>query len=144
MRWCPNELALCLAVLSQSCGGSAPAGEGDETFPDAPYAEVASEQHRLLIEVRTSPEQPPRRGYMSVQLLVRDEKRVPVEGLTISATPWMPAMGHGASVEPTVSPEGAGKYVIKNVTMFMPGRWELHTVFTGPVMDSAVPVFDVP
>jgi hypothetical protein len=144
MRWCPNELGFCVALLGAGCGGATPDGEVEGFFPEAPYAEVVSDQHRLVIEVRTSPGQPPRRGYAAIQFLVRDEQRTPVDGLAIHATPWMPAMGHGAPVDPTVSVEGDGKYVIKNVSMFMPGRWELHTTFAGPVMDSAIPVFDVP
>jgi hypothetical protein len=97
----------------------------------------------MTIEVRTGPVQPPARGQANVQLLVRDESGVPLDGLVVEATPWMPAMGHGSSVRPSVISNGDGEYVLENVSMYMPGRWELRTIFSGVVMDSATPVFDV-
>jgi hypothetical protein len=67
-----------------------------------------------------------------------------VDGLDIAATPWMPVMGHGAPVMPVASADGEGKYALRNVSMYMPGLWELRTTFSGIVMDTATPVFDVP
>jgi len=144
MRWRSNELAFCVVLLCAGCGGAPPDAVLDGSFPEAPYAVVFSDEKRLFIEVRTSPGQPPRRGHAAVQLAVKDEQNAPVDGLTVQATPWMPAMGHGAPVDPMVSAIGEGKYVVQNVSMFMPGRWELHTTFSGPVADTAMPVFDVP
>lgn len=67
-----------------------------------------------------------------------------VDGLRPTVVPWMPAMGHGTSVAPTVTEKGAGRYLVTGVSFFMPGRWELRTTFPGKANDSAVPVFDVP
>jgi hypothetical protein len=69
---------------------------------------------------------------------------VPVDELGIVSTLWMPAMGHGSSVEPVVSPKGKGTYVLDNVYLYMPGHWELRTSFSGTVTDRATPTFDVP
>jgi hypothetical protein len=56
----------------------------------------------------------------------------------------MDAMGHGASVKTAVTPKGGGRYLVANVSMFMPGTWTLRTTFTGPVDDHAAPLVDVP
>jgi hypothetical protein len=68
----------------------------------------------------------------------------PVDGLRVDVVPWMPVMGHGTSVIPTVTPSGRGIYVITNVYLYMPGRWELRSKFSDGVQDSAAPTFDVP
>jgi hypothetical protein len=52
-------------------------------------------------------------------------------------------MGHGTPVMPTASSEGSGTYALRNVSMYMAGLWELRTTFSGVVMDTATPVFDV-
>ena len=66
-----------------------------------------------------------------------------VDGLQIAATPWMPSMGHGASVVPTVTPRGAGVYDLADVDFFMPGSWELRLTLHGTLDDTATITFDV-
>ena len=105
------------------------------SFPADPYAVLTSEAGKLTIEVRTGPSQPPGRGNTDVQFVVRDSQGALVEGLAIEATPWMPAMGHGTSVMPDAKHEGDGTYTLRNVSMYMPGLWELRTKFSGVVMD---------
>jgi hypothetical protein len=136
--------AICgAAFVVSACGGSAPAVSSG-TFPDAPLVTLASEQSQLQIEVRTSPSQPPERGVSSVELVVKNEAGALQEGLDVDMQPWMPAMGHGAAVKPTVTVRGPGTYVLDDVQLFMAGRWELRTSFSGSVTDSATPAFDVP
>lgn len=134
---------VALAALAVGCGASsAPPSSG--TFPDAPLLTLAGDEDKLVIEVRTAPEQPPDRGVAAVELLVKNRDGAPQDGLDVAMTPWMPSMGHGASVLPTVSTRGPGTYVLDNVQLFMPGRWELRTAFSGSVTDRATPAFDVP
>jgi hypothetical protein len=148
MRWCVNELCFIacawVSMVGLGCGGvdgeSGPTGP----FPVDPYAVLTSQAGRLTIEVRTGPSQPPGRGNTDVQFVVRDHEGALVDGLAVQATPWMPAMGHGTSVMPDAKSEGAGTYALRNVSMYMPGVWELRTTFSGAVMDAATPVFDVP
>jgi hypothetical protein len=130
------------AVLLAGCGSTPEAGS--HSFPDAPFATLSSANDQLVIEVRTAPQQPPDRGIDSVELVVRDRSGVLQDSLEVVATPWMPAMGHGASVVPTVSSPDKGRYVLDNVYLYMAGRWELRTSFSGHVMDSATPAFDIP
>jgi hypothetical protein len=148
MRWRLNELAFIAtawsAVLVVGCGGVDGASPPTTTFPTDPYAILTSEEGRLTVEVRTGPAQPPARGKTDVQLVVRDAAGALVEGLDLEATPWMPIMGHGAPVMPVASNEGNGRYALRNVSMYMAGVWELRTTFSGVVMDTATPVFEVP
>ena len=47
-------------------------------------------------------------------------------------------MGHGASVRPSVTAQGGGRYVVANVDFSMPGQWQLRLTFSGPI-DLATP-----
>jgi hypothetical protein len=130
------------AAFVSACGsaGSTPNG----SFPSAPFLTLSSDESKLVIEVRTAPDQPPERGVASVQLVVKDQEGAAQDGLDVASTLWMPSMGHGPSVQPIVSVKGNGTYLLDNVYLFMPGHWELRTSFSGSVIDRATPSFDVP
>jgi hypothetical protein len=134
-------LVTLVTAASLGCG-SGDTSSPTTSFPADPYIVVMSDGGKLAIEVRTGPSQPPGRGQTDVQFVVRDAAGELVDGLNIEATPWMPAMGHGTSVIPMAS-GGAGTYFLRNVSMYMAGVWELRTKFSGTVMDSAPPVFEV-
>src|SRR5262249_435167 len=120
-------------------GGAAPAGE----FPEAPLATATSEGGGLKIEIRTAPSQPPPRGTCTVQLSLTGSAG-PTDGVDVSVVPWMDAMGHGTSIKPSVTSTGDGKYVISDVSLFMPGTWSLRFTFSGQVNDKATVTVDVP
>ena len=149
MRWRVNEVSFIaiawVSLLGLGCGGADAVSPPTTSFPaerDGPV--LTSEEGKLTVEVRTGPSQPPGRGKTDVQFIVRDSGGALVDGLDIEATPWMPVMGHGTPVMPVGSREGDGKYALRNVSMYMAGLWELRTTFSGIVMDTATPVFDVP
>ena len=105
---------------------------------------VDSASGLLHVTVRTSP-QPPVKGVNAVQYQITDAAGGPVDGLDVTAFPWMPAHGHGTSVQPTITAEGAGIYQIVNVYLYMSGRWELRSdLGQDGGQDSVIPVFDVP
>lgn len=133
---------LAIAVALAAIGCSSGSIDGDVGFPDEPYATIASAAGQLSIEVRTSPTQPPERGRASVEYVVRADGD-PVDGLDLDVLTWMPSMGHGASITPTVTPRGEGRYEITSVDLYMAGRWELRTTFSGPMTDEATVAFDV-
>lgn len=136
--------ALALALLAGACGASGNAGPPVSTeFPEAPYATLASEAGKLSIEVRTSPRQPLDRGPCAVLYTITGDANVPMDGLDIDVTPWMPAMAHGASLPPTMTAEGNGKYILTNLNLFMPGTWQLQTSISGAVDDRATPTLEV-
>ncbi|MFT3712399.1 MAG: hypothetical protein QM817_32530 [Archangium sp.] len=53
---------------------------------------------------------------------VRIERDEPPDSLEVVT--WMPAMGHGSSVEPVVERDGDG-FNVSQLVLTMPGTWEL-------------------
>ena len=131
-----------LVCFSIGCGGPH-LDASNATFPAASYVTLASDSGNLTIEVRTAPEQPFHVGGGAVQYRVTDAQGVPVDGLLFDVTPWMPAMGHGASVKPSAAPAGGGAYVVRDVSLYMAGQWELRTVVSGAAADSVTPSIEV-
>jgi len=138
-----NPRALVVLAIGMA-GCSSPSGDALPTFPSAPLMTTKGDEGVLAIEVRTSPEQPPSRGTDAIQLVVRDDQGRARDGLGIAATPWMPDMGHGASVVPDLHVEAGGVYVLTDVAMFMPGRWQLRTTFSGAASDHVTIEFQIP
>ena len=141
--------ASLLAMVSvASCGGSSSSSTSANSFSETPLMTITSDSGKLHVDVRTSPSQPPTRGQQSVQLVITDETGAPQTGLALDTTPWMPAMGHGASVTPSVSETTPGTYMIADVDMFMPGTWELRTTIaeadSGTSADHVAPSFQIP
>ncbi|HEY2409053.1 MAG TPA: FixH family protein [Polyangiaceae bacterium] len=133
--------ALCCPVLV-SCGDSGPVQAGSVDFPAQPAFTTTTSA--LRVEVRTAPDQPPVRGSSSVELrLFAIDSGEPVDALTLSVVPFMPAMGHGSPDTPSVSFAQDGRYVLDNVVLPMPGVWELRTSISGPTVDYVAPSFDV-
>ncbi len=133
-----------LAAFALGCsvdpGSSAPA-----TFPAEAFTTLTSDSGALSIEVRTAPEQPPTRGLSTVEYRITEASNPAhaAEGLDLTIVPWMPDMGHGASITPSVMAEGDGRYVISDVELYMPGKWELRTTIAGASNDSAMPTFEI-
>lgn len=131
--------ALVAVVACSSAGGSG----ADAGFPSAALTSQASDGAKYALELRTS-EQPPSHGVFSGEITVTDATtHAPSDGLDLAVLPWMPAMGHGSSVKPTVTAEGSGRYRVDDLALFMPGRWELRTTITGAAADTATLSFDV-
>ncbi len=146
---CPAVFFLPLAEASFGCSSPRAQAVPEPTFQAVSYLTVTTTTDSgapgtLAVEVRTSP-QPPQRGTIAVELTVTGVADAsPRDGLLIQVLPWMPQDNHGASIAPVVTSEGSGKYLVTGVDLFMPGRWELRTTFSGPVTDHAAPAFDVP
>jgi hypothetical protein len=87
--------------------------------------------------------QPPPRGSCKIELSLTNAAG-PVDGVAVAVVPWMDAMGHGTTLKPTVSATGGGKYVISNVSFYMPGTWSLRFTFAGNVDDRATVDVEVP
>jgi hypothetical protein len=116
----------------------------DVTFPSAALATMKSASAAFTVEVRTAPAQPPGRGQTAVEYIITDANGAPSDGLMLTIVPWMPLMGHGASVVPSVSAPGGGRYLISDVDLFMPGEWDLRTTIAAQTEDSVAPSFQIP
>jgi hypothetical protein len=91
-----------------------------------------------------SPE-PVQRGTDSAKVTITDVgDGGAVDGLTLAITPWMPAMDHGTSGVPVVTPLGGGVYQVTNLVLYMAGHWELQMTIGNNPVDHAAPAFDVP
>jgi YtkA-like len=148
MPFCTYLCSLIAALALVACGSAAPPDDNlaaaSLEFPADPYAVMSSVEGALQIEVRTVPEQPPARGEASAEYRIRDASGRAVDDLELAVVAWMPAMGHGTSVKARITPLGEGRYVVSNLNLFMPGKWELRSNFSGPVTDRAVPSFQIP
>ena len=136
-----NAIAFVALVCSAACSGST--SDVGDRFPDEAYEHVDSTSGAYSIDVRTSP-QPPRVGLGAVELRVRGRGGAPADGLAFQFSLVMPAHAHGASVKPTVEPKGEGVYVVRSVSTYMAGTWELRAVIQeGAASDQATITLDV-
>jgi hypothetical protein len=65
----------------------------------------------------------------------------PIDGATLTATPFMPSHQHGSPIRAQITPVPgqAGQYTISPVNMWMPGVWETTIKATsGDTTDTAV------
>jgi hypothetical protein len=68
----------------------------------------------------------------------------PMDGATLSATPFMPAHQHGSPITATVMPTGnPGEYTMGPINLWMPGVWETTIAVKSPTADRAVYSFCV-
>jgi hypothetical protein len=59
-----------------------------------------------------------------------DEQETPIEGCTLSVTPYMLEHMHGVPTPPVVSELGEGTYQVAQINLIMPGQWDLTFSFT--------------
>ena len=115
---------------------------------------MASASGNLRIGVWWSPLQPTV-GYDAAQLSISDATGAPVSGLALTVVPWMPAHGHGASVQPAVTETAPGVYAVTPLDFFMAGQWEVRTAIsngadgggagdTASIADTVDPTVNVP
>jgi hypothetical protein len=124
-----------LAACATSTGGGGTAGAGTGAATDSicasdpramaytvGLAQPSKDKTMDAVFVDASPA-PPSKGENSWTLKLTNAQGSPVDGATITATPFMPDHGHGSSVTPTVTPMGSGAYQVGNLDLFMPGIW---------------------
>jgi hypothetical protein len=127
-------------------GGCSSADTSSGSFPETPYSLATTATGKISIALSTAPSQPPNAGLDAVELILTDPTTgKPIDGETITLVPWMPLMGHGTDMIPYVQPMGNGRYVVRDVNLYMPGEWLLTFAFSGKVTESAWKItFDVP
>ncbi|MEB2312217.1 MAG: FixH family protein [Sorangiineae bacterium] len=131
-------LGFLLALGSTACGGSEHASEG----VDASDA-LKSQSGAYLVRYTPIPD-PPVTGKNQLTLELTRAKGGAVDDATLEVTPWMPAMGHGSPVQPTVQNLGSGRYSVDDLGYTMPGRWEVQVALTDArVVDQVVIELDV-
>lgn len=107
--------------------------------------EKASENGHFTVTLRTADPAPPAKGDNTWTIEIRDAGGTPVEGATLTVTPWMPDHGHGTSIDVQVAAgSDPGTYVLSSIDLRMPGLWEVTIeIDAGGVTDSVVFAFCV-
>ncbi len=141
MRRQTGVLSFAVAVFA-ACQTTAASDAG---FPAVALTTATTDDGLLQVALRTSPTQPPPRANAKLDVLVTDAQSKPVDGLTVTVLPWMPAMNHGSDVAPTVTPQGDGHYLAQPLELFMAGTWQLRISLQKGAQESHVqPTVDVP
>ena len=105
-----RAIVLCLAtalLTSAACGTDPIQSTEPPSFAADPDQVLASDSGSLTIAVRFAPA-PPTVGTDAVQLSFVDPSGAVASGLGLAVVPWMPAHGHGTSVNPTVTETAPG------------------------------------
>ncbi|MDB5213897.1 MAG: hypothetical protein JWO86_1824 [Myxococcaceae bacterium] len=128
------------AALGCSSGGDGGGGSGTADAGTTTGAACAADNRKdiyaagmakqtgtgaLSIKLMDAMPAPPQKQSNTMVLQVLDSAGAPVDGATVSVTPFMPDHGHGSSVKPTVTAKGGGLYDVANVYLPMPGLWRL-------------------
>jgi hypothetical protein len=137
--------ALTVVFMAAGCGGAGPSFEDADapSFTGPALESVASRSGALHVALRSSPKTPAI-GADAFELSVTDDLGQPAAGFVAEVVPWMPAHGHGTSVQPVVRAQGQGVFVATPVYLYMPGRWELRIALAGAIEDAATATFDIP
>ena len=116
----PRALGITLFVALGACGTTS---SNDDSGPLVQVAEVSSQSGTYEVAMLAhSPS--PARGSHTLELVVTSmQDSTPVDGLALTLVPWMPAMGHGTSIVPSVTPLGDGTYELDDVDLYMAGLW---------------------
>jgi hypothetical protein len=139
---------LLLAPLAAGLAGCGSGGAASDDGFGPVFQQVTSDGAKLSVTARAAPTATPSRGVNTVRLTVADAAGAPAAGLAIGAVPFMPDMGHGASVKPTVVALGDGVYDVESLALPMAGHWTLRLTLNGPQTgahdDAAQLSFQVP
>jgi hypothetical protein len=122
---CGTQGGVCSAcAAAQSCQVGVCTSTASNT-PDAgtDAGTNAAPTMPLTFTVTITPD-PPILGSNSLKVILTGANGVPVTGATLSATTFMPAMGHG-SPTPTCAEVGAGEYKVTGVKFTMYGDWQV-------------------
>ena len=140
IRFC-SVIGALVAITLAACGGGG-SGSTDngtsgaaqstdtsacamDTRKDTYSAGLAKQAGALSIKLMEATPAPPQKQSNAMTLQVVDGAGKPVDGATLSVTPFMPDHGHGSSVKPTVKAMGGGLYDVTNVYLPMPGLWRI-------------------
>ncbi len=150
-----NAFALLCATALCACaapdeGAAAPARIGEPpAHPAAATARwsepegtrsILSNGGAWRVTYRTEPRSPERGAPFSVEAWVRDAaaSEGPREDVSISVDAAMPQHQHGMNRIPSITHDGAGRFVAQGLLFHMAGRWELYfDVTRGAVTERA-------
>lgn len=147
MRPSTRHLLALFGAALVACGGGGDGTSGDGTevaFAKTPAAVLTTESGAYTLSFYSSPSVQPTRGVNALKLFVtHTADGAAATDVAVDVVPFMPAMGHGSSVKPTVAPGSEpGTFTVSGLYFFMPGLWEIRTTIASS--DHAIAKFDVP
>lgn len=106
--------------------GTAPAtGCAADTRKDIFTAGLTKPAGTYTVKIVDATPGPPVKGTNAMTLEIRDAGGQPVDGATVTVTPFMPDHGHTSAVAPVVTPSGGGRYTVTKIYLSMAGLWKL-------------------
>jgi hypothetical protein len=127
-----------LAALAAACGngdstsgssGSSGSSGGTTCERDGRkdvYAQgLAKESGGITVKIADAEPAPPLKGENALVLEISDAAGAPIDGATVTITPFMPDHGHGSAVAPVVAAKGDGRYEVTEVYLAMAGLWTI-------------------
>lgn len=135
----------CVSSVTVACSSSDPAPSGSsgpgggptacesDTRKDVYVAGLSRAATDVTVKLVDAKPAPLVKGSNELMVQVLDAGGKPVDGATLTFTPFMPDHGHGSSAKPEITPMGSdGKYQIKNIWLPMAGLWKLTFGVTTP------------
>lgn len=126
-----RALLVAAALVGASVAGGCADGDATDAVPsefDTPLTTADGQEGHVHVALWRASTQDLTRGVLAFELVVTDvADAAPLDGWTLSVRPWMPAMGHGTAIVPTVAALGDGHYRVTNVSLSMAGHWVLAT-----------------
>jgi hypothetical protein len=110
---------------SSGTSGQAATACDKDTRKDVFTAGLAKQSSALSVKIVESTPSPPKKGTNTMVLEITDPAGKPIDGATVSVTPWMPDHAHGSAVTPQVTPMSGGKYNVEKIYYPMPGLWKV-------------------
>ena len=151
-------MILCLGLAA--CGGSNTSGADAEEMVDCSTITGTDTfavplKHmgvggKLYFQMEDAEPAPPARDdntwVVEIDSVASGVVGSPVDGASLTVTPFMPAHQHGTPVPVQIMPAGMpGRYTLSPVNLWMPGVWETTIAVTsGGTSDSAVYEFCIP
>jgi hypothetical protein len=80
------------------------------------------------------------KGVNTWNMQIVNAAQAPVDGMVMTASPYMPDHQHGTSIVPVVTGQGGGDYQVAPLYLYMSGYWEITLDMQAPPSgDAAVP-----
>jgi hypothetical protein len=135
-----SKLAIIFMCAAAACGTT------DSSLNDGPLVQIAdatstSGAYDVTVFAHTSTLT--RGNYILQYVFTSSADGSPVDDLGVTIVPWMPAMGHGTSITPSVTPLGSGAYELDDIDLYMAGLWQLRTTTTADQPDDVAPTLQV-
>jgi hypothetical protein len=104
---------------------SATTGCSADTRKDVYTTGLTKQAGSFSIKIVEAAPSPPSKGTNAMTFELLDQAGTPVDGATMTITPFMPDHGHGSAVTPVVTASGGGKYAISKLYFAMAGLWRV-------------------